>query len=369
MAIVLGKKERRELDRIAHKATAPQRDVRRARIVLLAADGRPNAGIAREVGCAENTVRTWRARFAQAGREGLKDRPRPGRPRTYDERARVAVKAIACSRPADLGLPLARLSVADVRREAVKLLDPCPSRSTIGEWLAEDAIRPWRYRMWVTPRDPATFLEKAGPVLDLYGGTWKGEPLGPDDRVLCGDEKTCLQVLRRLVPTRPPGPGRPGRVEHGYVRKGVLVYQGFLDVHDGKVAGRCVPRNTAAHFRNLVRKVMRRKRYRTARRVFLILDNGSAHLPGPFTGWLRENCPTAIPVFLPVHGSWLNQEEIYNSILGGKALTPRDVAGPDELAERILGFERRYNGTARPFRWRFTRKDLRDLLQRLDPSG
>lgn len=142
MAIVLGNRERRKLDRIARKATAPQRDVRRARIVLLAADGRPNAGIARELGCAENTVRTWRARFAEAGLEGLKDRPR-----TYDERARVAVKAIACSRPADLGLPLARLSLADVRREAAKLLDPCPSETTIREWLAEDAIRPWRSRM------------------------------------------------------------------------------------------------------------------------------------------------------------------------------------------------------------------------------
>lgn len=140
-------------------------------------------------------------------------------------------------------------------------------------------------------------------MLDLYGGRWRGTPLGPDDRVLCGDEKTCLQVLRRLVPTRPPGPGRPGRYEHEYVRKGVLVYQGFLDVHDGKAVGQCVPRNTATHFRNLVRKVMRRKRYRTARRVFLILDNGSAHLPGLFSGWLRENVPNAVPVSFPCTGA------------------------------------------------------------------
>jgi len=180
------------------------------------------------------------------------------------------------------------------------------------------------------------------------------------------DEKTCIQAIRRVVPTSPPGPNRPGRVEHEYVRKGVLAYQVFLDVHTGKVLGQCVPRNTAASFRGLVDKVMGREPYRSARRVFFVLDNGSAHLPGPFSRWVREHHPSAIPVFLPVHGSWLNQVEIYNSIIGRKALTPKDFSGRDELEERILAFERRYNWSASPFDWTFTRKDLRALLKRLD---
>jgi len=358
--------ERRALERTARRATAAQRDVVRARIVLLAADGRSNAQIARALGCATNTVRMWRRRFARRRLDGLADLPRPGRPPTYDARARALVTAIACSRPADLGLPLARLSIPEIRREATKVLRPCPSETTIGTWLREDAIRPWRYEMWVAPRDP-DFLKKAGPALDLYAGTWKGKPLGPSDRVLCGDEKP-IQALRRVVPTRPPGPGRPGRYEHEYVREGVLVHQGFLDVRSGKVIGQRVPRNTAAAFHGLVGKVMRRKRYRSARRVFFIVDNGSAHLPGPFAAWLRAHHPTVVPVPLPVHGSWVNQMEIYNGILGKKVLTPRDFASPEELDARLVAFERRYNGTARPFDWRFARKDLRKLLDRLDAS-
>lgn len=363
--IRLTRRERRELREISRKATAEQRVVLRARIVLLAATGRRNAAIARELGCVTNTVRAWRKRFAEHSLEGLKDRPRGGRPPTYGDRARVLVKSIACQRPADLNLPLGRLSISDIRRELEKILDPCPSETTIGDWLREDAIKPWRYRMWVTPRDP-DFLKKAGPVLDLYAGKWRGKPLGPRDRVLSGDEKTCIQAIRRTVPTSPPGPGLPVRVEHEYVRKGVLVYQAFLDVLTGKVTGQCVPRNTAAAFRELVGNVMRKEPYRSARRVFLVLDNGSAHLPGPFSRWVLENHRNVIPVFLPVHGSWLNQIEIYNSILGRKALTPNDFAGREELEGRIMAFERRYNGRARPFDWAFTRNDLRALLRRLD---
>jgi len=353
------------LEQIVRKATAEQRVVLRARIVLLAAKDRGNAAIARELRCATNTVRAWRRRFAEHRIEGLKDKHRPGRPPTYDDRARVLVKAIACQRPADLGLPLGRLSISEIRREAAKALRPCPSETTIGDWLREDAIKPWRYRMWVTPRD-SHFLRKAGPVLDLYHDTWRRKPLGPRDVVLCGDEKTCIQAIRRTVPTSPPGPGVSGRVEHEYVRKGVLVYQAFLDVRTGKVRGQCVPRNTAASFRGLVDKVMGREPYRSARRVFLVLDNGSAHLPRPFSRWVRENHPSVSPVFLPVHGSWLNQVEIYNSIIGRKALTPKDFASREELEGRIMAFERRYNRSASPFDWTFTRKDLRALLKRLD---
>jgi len=223
MGITLTRKERRELERTVRRATAAQRDVQRAKIALLVAEGWGNAAIARALGCAENTVRRWRRRFAERRREGLEDRPRSGRPRTYDDRARTVVKGIACELPATRGLPLSRLSLADLHGEVRRELRPCPSRSTIGRWLREDAIKPWQHRMWVTPRAP-DFYVKASRVLDLYHARWRGKPLAEGDVVLCGDEKTCLQVLRRAVPTRPPAPGCPARVEHEYTRHGVLVY-------------------------------------------------------------------------------------------------------------------------------------------------
>jgi len=368
VAIRLTAKERRELERTVRKTTAAQRDVLRARIVLLAAEGRGNASIAREVACARNTVRAWRRRFAERGREGLKDLPRSGRPPTYGERERLVVTAVACELSAARGLPLSRFSLADLHREARRELRPCPSRSTIGRWLAEDAIKPWQHRMWVTPRAP-DFREKASRVLDLYEGTWRGKPLGKGDVVLCGDEKTCLQVLRRAVPTRPPAPGCPARVEHEYTRHGVLVYQAVLDVGTGKVCGQCVRRNTKRVFRRLVGRVMAREPCRSARRVFWILDNGGAHDSRTFPAWLAEHHPAAVPVFLPVHASWISECACYFSTVQRKALTPADFRDREELAVRVKGFERRYDATAKPFRWTFTRRDLRELLHRLGPRG
>lgn len=222
--------------------------------------------------------------------------------------------------------------------------------------------------MWVTPRAP-DFREKASRVLDLYHGRWRGKPLGPDDVVLCADEKTCLQVLRRAVPTRPASPGTPMRVEHEYTRHGVLVYQAALDVRTGKVLGHCVARNTKTAFRRLVDRRMARGDCAAAGRVFWILDNGGAHDPRTFPAWLAARHPTAMAVYLPVHASWINQCENYFSTVQRKALTPADFRDRQALADRVRGFERRYDRTARPFRWTFTRRDLRALLDRLGPRG
>ena len=366
VAISLDRRRREELERVVRKETAGQRDVRRATIILLAGAGWRSAAIASEIGCCVNTVRLWRGRFAEGGTEGLKDAPRSGRPLTYGERERTFVKSVACSLPEARALPLSRLSLSDVHREAVRFLERSPSRSTIGKWLKDDAIKPWRYRSWITPRDP-DFMKKAGPVLDLYHRRWKGDALEDDEIVLCGDEKPAIQSLRRIVKTLPAGPGQPVRVEHEYERKGVLVYQTILNTGTGKVIGQSVPSNTAEAFRKLVDKVMGREPYRSSSRVFLILDNGSAHLPTTFPAWLAEHHKNVVAVFLPVHASWLNQAEIYNSITQRKVFTPIDSTGLFELETRIKYFEKMYNETAHPFDWKFSRKDLRALLKKLGP--
>jgi hypothetical protein len=365
--IALKAEERRELEAIVRKATSPQRDVLRARIVLLAAEGAANEAIARTVGCAPNTVRTWRRRFAAKGVEGLKDRPRSGRPPVYGDRDRAVVVAIACELPAQRGLPLSRLSLNDVHREAERELRPCPSVSTIRRWLREDAIRPWSHRNWVFPRDPH-FLEKASRVLDLYHGMWAGKPLGEKDVVVCADEKR-IQMVRREVPTAPPSPGQPMKVEHEYERLGVIAYHAVLDVRTGKVAGRCAARSRAVDFQATVDAVMAEAPCQSAERVFWIVDNGPAHTPRSFPMWLEEHHPKAVAVHLPVHASWLNQAEAYFSALQRKALTPMDVRDGDALVERLRDFEDRYNERARPYEWKFTRRDLRNVLRRLDGKG
>lgn len=278
------------------------------------------------------------------------------------------VKAIACELPARCGLPLSRFSRAELRRHVLAAgIVAEISGMTIWRWLHEDAIRPWSHRSWIFPRDPE-FAAKAGPVLDLYHHRWHGSALGPRDFVLSADEKTQIQVITPRDPIAPPTPGHPMRVSADYGRHGTCAYLAAWDVHRAKVFGRVARTISIAEFDALVATVMARAPYRTARRVFWVVDNGTIHRGSAAAARLRARWPNLILVHLPVHASWLNQVEIYFSILQRKALTPADFATLDVAADRILGFQRHYQTVARPFQWRFTRRDLARLMMRCASS-
>jgi hypothetical protein len=280
----------------------------------------------------------------------------------------VQVKALACELPATRGLPLSRLSCADIAREAQRTgLVATLSGKTVWRWLSEDAIRPWQHRAWIFPRDPA-FARKAGRILDLYAGEWEGHPLHAEDFVISADEKTSIQARIRLHPTVPPGPGRAARVEHEYTRGGAWAYLAALDVHRAKLFGRCEPTTGMVPFDRLVAQVMTQSPYRDARRVFWIVDNGSSHRGAACIRRLQAAYPTLIPVHSPVHASWLNQIEIYFSIVQRKVLTPNDFTSLPEAEVRLLGFQEYYQTIARPFAWHFTRADLTNLLKKLDAA-
>jgi transposase len=193
--------DRRMLTGRARSERAAHREVLRAQIVLAAADGASNAQIARRVGVCEDTVRKWRARFWQQGLAGLADRPRPGRQRTFPKTAEVEVKALACQLPAETGVPLTRWSYNELAAEAVSRgVVESISPSTVGRWLRADAIRPWRVRSWIFPRDP-DFAVKAGRALDLYDRAWEGQPLGADEYVLSADESPSCRPCAAAIPT------------------------------------------------------------------------------------------------------------------------------------------------------------------------
>ena len=277
----------------------------------------------------------------------------------------VAVKALACELPRLTGLPLSRLSVADLKREVLRQgIVAKVGESTLWRWLNEDAIRPWTHRSWVFPRDPE-FGIKAGPILDLYQGLWEGKRLSPRDFVLSADEKPSIQARRRKHPSTGPAPKRSMRVEHEYFREGALTYLAAWDVHRAKVFGTCASRSSIAAFDQLVGDVMSQEPYRSARRVFWIVDNGSIHRGKPCTERFQRQWPNTIVVHTPTHGSWLNQVEIYFSIVQRKVLTPNDFSSLDEVRDRLAGFQVYYQKIAKPFEWKFTRNDLTRLLDRL----
>jgi len=242
------------------------------------------------------------------------------------------------------------------------------SDTTIWRWLDEDAIKPWTHRSWIFPRDPA-FGPKAARVLDLYAGEWEGRRLRDDEFVISADEKTSIQARIRCHPTIAANSRHAMLVEFEYERGGALQYLAAWDVHRARLFGRCEPKTGIEPFGRLVSQVMGVEPYRSARRVFWIVDNGSSHRGQASIERLEGEHPRLRLIHLPIHASWLNQVEIYFSILERKVLTPADARSLDELAARILAFQDHYEILAQPFEWKFTRADLARLLGRLAVRG
>jgi transposase len=363
--VTLTSGERKTLKKRARGATTPHRDRLRAQIVLAAARGRPNARIAAGLGITEDTARKWRGRFADRGLAGLDDLPRAGRPRLISEATRAAVVALACQLPASTGVPLARWTGPELLAELTG--DPDVQQipaSSLLRILAEHPVKPWRYQSWISPRDPH-FAARAAVILDLYQGYYQGKPLGPDDRLLSFDAKPSIQARERCCPVLPAAPGRVMRVEHEYVRHGALALLAGLDVHTGTVFASTPATTGITPFMDLVAQVMQRPEYKNAPRVFIIVDNGSDHRGQASADRMRAAHPNAILIHTPVHASWLNQIEIFFSIIQKKVVSPNDFASLDDLTATLLAFIERYNKTAKPFNWKFTASDLTDLLARI----
>ena len=279
----------------------------------------------------------------------------------------MQVKALACELPAATGLPLSRFSRQDLVREITQRgIVARISGTTVWRWLNEDAIRPWQHRSWIFPRDPQ-FETKAVRVLDLYQGRWQGQPLGTDEFVISADEKTSIQARLRLHPASPPQPHQSMRVEFEYERGGALAYLAAWDVHRAKVFGRCESTTGRVPFDRLVEQVMTQTPYSQARRVFWIVDNGSSHRGQAACERLQRAYANLVLVHLPVHASWLNQVEIYFSVVQRKVLTPNEFPSLPAVAQRLLDFQGYYEQIARPFEWKFTRADLQKLIAKLQP--
>ena len=274
------------------------------------------------------------------------------------------VKALACERVAETGEPISRQSLDDLTSRAQKALGKPISRSTVWRTLDEDAIKPWQYEYWIFPRDPQ-FLEKAGPILDLYAGRWDGKPLENTDCIVSADEKTSIQARIRIHVSLPPGRGRAARIESEYERGGALQYLAAWDVRRGYVMGRCEATTGIEPFGRLVAQVLAQEPYRSAKRLFWIVDNGSSHRGEAVRKRMAKVDPRIVLVHTPIHASWLNQVEIYFSIIQRKVLTPNDFANLDAVRARLALYEQLSNQRPKPFAWRFNRDQLAALLVRI----
>jgi hypothetical protein len=277
----------------------------------------------------------------------------------------AVVKAIACEAVFATRLPLSRQSLADLTKRASAALKKPISRSTVWRTLDACAIKPWQYEHWIFPRDPQ-FVAKAARVVGLYAGLWQDERLDPEDRIISADEKTSIQARRRCHEGLGPAPGRRRRVGHEYERGGALQYLAAWDIQEGVVMGRCEATTGIEPFGRLVKQVMERPEYAKASRVSRVVDNGSSHRGQASVNRMVRAYGNAVLVHTPVHASWLNQVEIYFSIIQRKVLTPNDSADLQEVEQRLRLYEELTNRSPHPFDWKFDRRKLTAFLRRLE---
>jgi hypothetical protein len=323
--------------------------IRRSRCAAIAILRSSASGDEDSASGASRDSRTSRARVARA---------------VFSPQQVAEVVAVACELPAKHDRPLSRFSRTELHRLVIEQGVTDASASTIWRWLHDRSLKPWQQRSWIFPRDP-DFGAKAGRVLDLYARRFEGRLLHPGEYVICGDEKSQLQALARRHQTVAAAPGRPALVEFEYRRGGTLAYLAAWDVHHARLFGRCEPKTGIEPFGRLVEQVMSSEPYASAKTVFWVVDNGSSHAGQRSIARMQDAYANATLIHLPVHASWLNQIEIYFSILQRKALTPNDFSDLDALAARIAAFEQHYRQIAQPFEWTFTRAKLDALLARL----
>ena len=277
----------------------------------------------------------------------------------------AVVTAIACEVVAETAKCLSRQSVSDLTARARVALGKPISRSTVWRILHAADLKPWQYEYWIFPRDPR-FAAKAEVILDLYAGFWQEKPLAANDCIISSDEKTSIQARIRCHASLPMAPSRRRRIEFEYDRGGALQYLAGWDVRRGYVMGRCEPATGIEPFARLVRQIMEQEPYRSAQRVFWVVDNGSSHRGETSVTRLAQAYSQAILVHTPVHASWLNQVEIYFSKIQRKVLEPNEFNSLEEVEQRLRLYEELTNQQPRPFNWKFDRAKLTRFIERLE---
>jgi transposase len=340
---------RQELEALARSTRVEARLVQRAKIIVLAAQGLSNAEVARRVGCHIDTVRQWRKRFAEDGRVStLEDRPRSGRPARVSAATRCDVVKLACDKPANHGVEHRETwtyeALATVLRQET---DIALSRSEIGRILRNEDFRPHKMRLWLHSPDP-DFQAKVRRICDLY----LSPP--PGAHVVCVDEKTGMQALGRRFPTKLPAPGRAGRFEFEYVRHGTWALLAAFDVRTGEVVGECKPQRRAE---DLVAFMEDLAQAYPKGQVYIVWDNLNIHYDGKDRRWTRFNRRHGNRfhfVYTPLHASWVNQIEIWFSLLQRRVLQHADFRDAEELRYAVLSFVHEWNRyEAHPFNWTF----------------
>ena len=346
--LVVGDEDRRELERIVRASSSEVRMVERARIVLAAGEGLSTRQIAVAVGCSVRTVKKWRPRYARHGMAGLRDAPRSGRPLTHGPQTRALLIAKACTRPGpeESGQRRERWTYRELGEEVGM------SESQAHVILQRAEIKPHRTDYWImSDFSREGFEERMGEVCGLY--------VDPPENVLVVsiDEKTGIQAKAPVKPDRPLAPGKPARREHEYKRNGTQCLFAALKVHHGDVLAMSSKTRNRWDLIRFLGQLDAKIPIVEGQKIVAVTDNLSTRGTEAVRQWLQAH-PRWSFQFTPTHASWLNQIEIFFSILVRRLLKHGIFTSEDDLAQQMLAFIETYNQTAKPFAWTYTGKTL-----------
>jgi transposase len=347
-----------ELTHVSLSYTAPYAEVQRARIVLWAHHhpAWSNTQIARTVGCARDTVKTWRRRWHQQGT--VAPTSRPGAPRHFAALVRAQIVALACSPPATHGKVWRRWSGEKLAQVAVeKGIVATISPSTIRGWLRQDKIKPWRYHSGQHSTDPQ-FVEKATPVLDLYAQAQALHAQG--GLTVCADEKTSIQARQRVTATKAAAPDEVMQVADRYKRMGMLQLFCALAVDSGLTFAQTRTSKKFVDFKAFLQAFFQSALCVGVQVLHLILDNGPTHAPKQLGTWLAS-LELAFEVrlyWLPKYASWLDQVEIIFSKVQRALRTPNDFPSTIALERDLRAYFAELNEHPKPIKWTYTKTKL-----------
>lgn len=339
--IQLSPSEQSQLEGIVRKRTNPQQLVLRAKIILLTAQGLSVDNIARELHTTKMTISKWKKRFLDQGLDGFVDLDRPGRTPKYGAEIRHRIAAEACNPPPG--------RTHWTIRDLAKHLDV--NRGIVERVLRDEVIKPHRIKYYHHSTDPE-FEAKMLNIIGLY--------LNPPENavVLSVDEKTGIQALDRTQPVLPLKPhGKVKNIPFEYKRLGTVSLLAALDIHQGKVVGTCEARHTHQEFLDFLKRLVRSYR-RKRRKIHLICDNFSAHKHRKVKEWVAVQ-KDVVMHFTPTHASWLNQIEIWFSIMSRRVLKQGVFKSVADMIQKIEQFITDYNQTAVPFAWTYTGQPLK----------
>ena len=345
LPLVLRDGDREILEARVRSNTVEARVAQRARLILLAADGRSNREIGTLIGMHYNQVGLWRNRYGEFGLAGLADGARPGRVPIYGhDDVLLMVKTVTEPPPDDATRWTMEALARRLNEQGVGI-----SASQVWRLCKALDLKPWQTESWMTSHDP-DFWAKAADVCGLY--------LDPPVNAVVWsvDEKSGIQAKSRVNPTKPAVPGIPVRQEFEYRRHGTAVLFAALNVHEGDLAAWVTDSTRSENFVEFLRDLVAQTP--KGLELHCIVDNLSAHGTPLVEAFLDEHRHVFIHR-TPTHASWLNQVELFFSILERRLLRRGEFSSVDQLTERIISFINDYNRRAKPFRWTYNGRPLK----------